>query len=436
MKADILIKNAGIITLDGEAEREIKAGHIAVKGGKILAVGSGPWAGDATRVIDGRGKIVMPGLINAHMHVPMSLLRGYADDYDLQTWLNEYIFPIEAKMDRRAVAAGARLGIAEMIASGTTSFSDMYSECDVIAECVYESGIKANLSRGHLFFGERFDFENDPVSEEMRGLVRDWHMKDAGRIKVEASVHAEYTSSPALWEVLADYAFQNSLGVHLHLSETLFEHEECLKKYAKTPAELFYEAGLFKNRVNAAHCVWISDGDMDILSAVGASVAHNPVSNLKLGSGIARVPLMLQKGVKVALGTDGVSSNDSADLFEEIKLAAILHKGNTLDPKAVTALDALGLACSGGAAAQGRADECGMLKPGMDADLIMIDASRPGLMPCHSLVSAVVYSARGSDVCLNMVRGRILYENGEFTTIDIEKTASEVEDYAMPLLFG
>lgn len=433
-KADFLFKNATILTVDGADC--IKNGYLSVSDGKITALGEALPDIDAVRIIDASDKLLMPGLVNAHMHVPMTLLRGYADDYDLKTWLNDFIFPVESKLDARCVRAGALIGIAEMISSGTTSFSDMYYFCDDIAEAVAVSGIKANISRGQTFFGEKFDFDSDIASREMREYSRRWNKYDNGRIKFEAAIHAEYTSVPELWEALAAYSKENGIGIQLHLSETRSEHEECVRKFGITPASLFERSGVFDSRVTAAHCVWVDDSDIKILAAHGASVVHNPVSNLKLGSGIAPVLRFVERGVNVALGTDGVSSNNSADMFETLKLAAILHKGVNLDPGIITADMALGMATIGGATAQGRGDECGQLKAGMDADIIMLDLNRPGLIPCHNPVSTVVYSARGSDVCMTMVRGRILYENGEYMTIDTEKVRHETENYAIPHLFG
>jgi len=432
-KADILFKNAAIIIDGGNF---IKNGCLAVAGGKIAGVGEKLPEIEAERVVDASDKLLMPGLINAHMHVPMTLLRGYADDYDLQTWLNDYIFPAEARLDARCVRAGALMGIAEMLASGTTSFSDMYYFCNDIAECVEESGIKANLSRGQTFFGGNFDFDMDEASREMRDCVGRWNGFDSGRIRFEASIHAEYTSAPPLWKALAAYAKEAGIGINLHLSETRREHEDCIRKYGMTPAALFERAGVFGSRVTAAHCVWVSDEDVKILASHGASVAHNPVSNLKLGSGVANIAGFAKEGVNVALGTDGVSSNNSADMFETLKLAAILHKGINLDPGLMTAGMALGMATVGGAKAQGREEECGRLIPGMDADIIMLDLDRPGLMPCHNPVSAAVYSAKGSDVCMTMVRGKILCENGEQKTIDLEKVKYELKNYALPHIFG
>ena len=230
------------------------------------------------------------------------------------------------------------------------------------------------------------------------------------------------------------FAAGNDLRFHIHLSETEFEHNECVKKYGKTPTEILNENGVFSRKTTAAHCCWITENDMDILAAHGATAAHCPVSNLKLSSGIAPVMKMRERGLNVALGTDGVCSNNSHDMFEEIKTAALLQKYLTGDPSALPAYEAIKLATVNGALGQGRENETGKIVPGFDADLIMLDLDAPHLFPLNDPVAAVAYAVRGSDVCMTMVQGRILYENGEYKTIDIEKTRYEVENYVLPRL--
>ena len=224
--------------------------------------------------------------------------------------------------------------------------------------------------------------------------------------------------------------------MQVHLSETRREHEECIAKYGKTPARLFCDAGVFDAKTLAAHCVWVTDEDLDIFSEKGVSVAHNPMSNLKLASGVARVPELLRRGINVGLGTDGVASNNNADLFEELKLTAVLHKGISGDPRAITAAQALRCATYGGAVAQGREGECGVIALGMDADFILVDFEAPHLTPCHNPISNLVYAARGSDVCMTVVRGTVLYENGEFTTLDAERILHDFKTHGFDPLFS
>jgi 5-methylthioadenosine/S-adenosylhomocysteine deaminase len=322
-----------------------------------------------------------------------------------------------------------------MAASGTTSFSDMYMFCDVIAERAIKAGMKLNLGRGVSFFGDSFDFDTYHSTAESKSLLKRWHGFDDGRIRLDACVHGEYTSTPEVWRGIADFAKANKLGIHLHLSETKREHEECVQRRGMTPTEAFLDAGIFDSPVTAAHCVWLDPGDIDILARYGATAVHCPISNMKLGSGIAPVPELLAAGVTVALGTDGVSSNNSHDMFEEIKATALIHKAARLDPSLISARTALEMATVAGAKAQGRENECGRIRVGFDADLALLDFSKPQLSPCHDPLSNLVYSARGSDIILTMVRGRVIYNNGEYLTIDAERAVAEL-DYVMKKVFG
>jgi 5-methylthioadenosine/S-adenosylhomocysteine deaminase len=270
-------------------------------------------------------------------------------------------------------------------------------------------------------------FDTDGVTGQNREVLERFHQADNGRVKLDVSIHEEYTSFPGLWQDFSAYAAENGLNMHIHLSETRAEHENCIAKYGKTPAAILAENGVFDTRTTAAHCVWLSDEDMDLLREKQVTVAHNPVSNLKLASGIAPVTKMQEKGVRVALGTDGVCSNNNHDLFEEIKLAALLQKGTTGDPRVIPAYDALYMATRAGAFAQGRENQIGQLKAGFDASLILVDTHKPGLYPVHNPVSTLAYSARGGDVYLTMIRGRVLYENGTYTTLDAEAIREKME---------
>ena len=430
----VLLKNLTAVTMD-EQNPLVENCYILVENGKIAALGTQLPAGDFDRIIDGSGKIAMPGLINTHTHLPMTLLRGYADDYALQDWLHNHIFPAEATLDALSVELGTTLGLAEAIRFGTTSVSEMYFKLPAIAQACYDSGIKANLSNGALCFDrENYSFARAGETAEMEEMLAHWHMKDDGRIKLDVGIHAEYTSFPSLWQANAEYALEKGLNLQIHVSETQREHLECLERYGKTPVQVLEEYGVLGPRVTAAHCVWITPEDMVILAKHGATVAHNPVSNLKLASGIAPVGQMLAAGINVALGTDGVASNNSHDLFEEIKLCALLQKGTSGDPSLLPAGQALYCATRAGALAQGRHQECGQLKCGMDADLILVDATGPALEPVHSPISALCYSATGREVSLTMVRGKILYENGQFTTIDYPRVLAQAKEYALPRL--
>ena len=421
---DILFKNATVITMD-DSRPVLENAFVGITGRKIEYVGTVKPETEATREIAAHGKVIMPGFINTHTHVPMTLFRGLSDDCELDVWLREHIWPAEDKLTADSVRAGTELAVAEMIASGTTSFSDSYFFVDAIADVALSSGIKANLSRSIVGDGEKFD--EMPSVSEARELFSCIHMADGGRLRADASIHAEYTSETKCRMRVAEMAMENGQILQIHTSESQSEHENCIKKYGKTPTEQFFAEGLFEGtRPLLAPCCYITENDMKIIKGAGGSVAHCPVSNLKLASGVAPVSAMLGKGVNVGLATDGVASNNSTDMFEELKLCAILHKGIMKNPTAVDAYTALRMATVNGAVAQGR-DDCGIIKEGYDADIIMLDFDRPHLTPCHNVVSNIVYAARGSDVVMTMVAGKILYDNGVFTTVDIERAKAAVK---------
>ncbi len=423
---DLLLKNLTIVTMDDE-NTVIKNGCIGVKDGKIAWLGADLPREEAAQVKDCAGKIAMPGLVNTHAHAAMSLMRGYADDYVLQEWLNDHVFPIEGKLTAEDVYLGTQLTMAEMLATGTIALTDMYMHLPHMAQAVADAGLYGNFSNGAMCFHEAgYDFHADGVTQQNREVLERFHGMDDGRLKLDVSIHAEYTSFPKLWQDFSAYAKENGLNMHVHLSETKLEHDNCVQKYGKTPAAVLAENGVFDVRATAAHCVWITEEDMDILAAKGVTAAHNPVSNLKLASGVAPVCKMLEKGVNVSLGTDGVCSNNNHDLFEEIKLAAILQKGMSGDPRVIPAPQALRMATRAGAFAQGRENQIGQLKTGFDASLILLDAQKPGLFPVHDPISTLAYSARGGDVSMTMIRGKVLYENGIFTTLDMERLRAKL----------
>ncbi|GHU60254.1 N-ethylammeline chlorohydrolase [Clostridia bacterium] len=391
---------------------------IGVSKGRIAYIGERLKETGTAYVIYRPRCVAMPGLVNAHTHLPMTLMRGIADDCELDRWLTEHIYPAEDKLTEESVTAGTLLALAEAIASGTTSVSDMYFFCEQIAAACAEVGINANLSRAVVDFDGSFGPDSKSYIET-RELADKWHGFDNGRILVDASIHGEYTSGPEAWRLTAEFAAERKLGMHIHLSETWKEHSECIANRGFTPAKILDRYGVFNGRTSAAHCVWVSDLDIELLAAKGVSAVHNPVSNAKLASGLARVPDMLYAGVNVALGTDGAASNNNLDMFEEIKAAAIMHKNAARDPTVLPAKSALRMATHAGAVSQGRGENTGRLEEGRYADIILLDFDRPHLMPRLNTVSNIVYAARGSDVVLNMVRGRILYKDGEYKTIDV-----------------
>ena len=374
----ILFSDVTVVPMDG-APQVLEHAYVAVEGTKIASVGTEPPEGTFDRVVDGAGKVLLPGFVNAHTHLPMTLMRGYGGGCDLHTWLNQYIFPAEARLDSRAVAAGAGLGLAEMIASGVTTIADMYGHTDAVAQEVAASGISANLCCGGVQFTDTFDPATHHDCVVQRELTEKWHGYNDGQILVDASIHGEYTSHHPLWQWMADYAREHGLGMHVHISETRTEHDECLARHGKTPIQVLNDYGVWDVRAIAAHCVWTTEDDWAGMAEKGVACVHNPVSNLKLGSGVAWIPAMKAAGVNVALGTDGVSSNNNQDMFEEMKFAAVLHNGVTHNPLALLPQDVLAMATREGAKALGR--QTGRIAPGYVADLILVDFTRPHLTP-------------------------------------------------------
>jgi len=376
----------------------------------------------AKRVIDSTNKVLMPGLYNCHTHAAMTLFRGYANDRTLEDWLFNYIFPAEQKLTPPLVRTGTMLAIAEMISSGTIAFTDMYFFMDEVAAAAYEAGIMANVSNAVIAFDkDGYDFYKDNVHSQTISTIENYHNKNDGRIKAEASIHGVYTSYAPAWKQVTDFAAKHSLGLHIHLSETATEHNNCISTYNMTPAQVFSKHGLFDLPCVAAHGVWITDDDIKILAESGVTIAHNPLSNLKLASGLAPVTKMHKGGVNVALGTDGMASNNTHDLFEEIKMTSLLQKYAANDPTAAPAMSVLEMATVNGAKSQGRSHESGMLKKGYDADMLMIDFNNPRQTACYNPALNLAYSTNGRDVEMTLCRGQVLYEKGEYKTIDIEK---------------
>lgn len=431
----ILLHHCRALLMD-EAATVLDDAFVVVEGETIASVTPTRPAGAFTQEIDCGGNVLMPGLVNAHTHIPMTLMRGYGGGCDLHTWLNDWIFPAEAKLDGRAVRAGADLALAELIAGGVTTIADMYMHTPAIAQAVLAAGISANLSCGGVYFGAPGDFSpaTCPDCDHQRQLTEEFHGAGNGQILVDASIHGEYTSNVPLWQWMADYAQRKGLGMHVHVSETQSEHEGSLTRWGLTPFRILDRYGVWDTRAIAAHCVWTTEDDWAGMAEKGVACVHNPVSNLKLGSGVAWIPAMKAAGVPVALGTDGVSSNNNQDMFEEMKFAAVLHNGVTHNPLALLPRDVLAMATREGAKALGR--QTGRIAPGYTADLILVDFTRPHLTPCHSVMDNLVYAAHGSDVVMNMARGKIIYKDGTFLTLDLEKIQAEVKSYALPRLFG
>jgi len=420
----VLFKNIGII----DENFNFRPGcFVGIKDERIAYIGDCAPDADYGESYDGVGKLLIPGLYNAHSHNAMTLMRGYAENEVLDVWLNKHIFPFEARLDNEAVYNGAMLAAAEMLRFGVVGCTDMYFDAEANARAVLESGIKMNMALPMTCFDDS-ELKELPIYRQIMQVVPKYNGAGGGRLKTDLSIHAEYTSTEKTVGQMAALAKELGLNMHLHLSETRAEHEECkARRGGRSPAKYFLDNGAFDVPATAAHCVWVEEEDMEILLEKGVTVASCPVSNLKLASGFCPAPRMLEKGINYALGTDGVASNNNLNLFEEMKLAAILFKGSTGDPTAVSARQALYACTRAGALSQGRQD-CGLIKEGFRADLAVLEVQgRPYMHPCHDMLHNLVYSAQGSDVCLTMADGRVLYRDGVYTTIDIERVIANAE---------
>lgn len=411
---------ANIDLLD-ENFSHLKNYYVATQGRKIAYIGKERPQGDFGSVYDGTGKLLMTGFYNSHSHSSMTLMRGYGENMVLSDWLNTKIFPFEAKMDPDAIYNGCMLAAAEMLRFGIVSTTDMYYDIEATSRAVLESGIKMNFSLGMTCFNSN-GIAQQPLFQEFSQWLNHWKNREEDRFRLDASLHAEYTTTPRFVEEMAAFAKEKGLNMHVHLSETKAEHEQCKQRHEnRSPARYFLDSGVFDVPTTAAHCIWLDEEDFDIFKEKNVTAVCCPISNLKLASGFSRPMDMLKRGIRVALGTDGVASNNNLNFWEELKLFSILYKGVSGDPTAITPAEALTAATVAGAQAQGRGD-CGVLKVGSCADLIVLDLQdRPWLEPCHSLLNNLVYAAVGTEVCLTMVDGQVLYRDGCYTTIDIEK---------------
>ncbi len=372
----------------------------------------------------GKGRLLMSGFFNSHAHTPMTLMRGYGENLTLHDWLNKKIFPFENLLTGDDVYYSTLLGIAESLRFGIVSTTDMYYFCNRMAEAFLLSGAKANIGRGITCFTDE-DLEDLTAFKESKDLYQKYNGSGDGRIKIDMSLHAEYTSTRKIVAQLAEYTKEIGAGMHVHVSETRKEQEDCKKKNdGKTPVEYFNDLALLDSKTTAAHCVYIEGNDYDILKEKGVTVASNPISNLKLASGVCNVPKLLDKGINVAIGTDSVASNNSLNFIEEMKFFGLIHKERYQDPCLITPKETLFAATRAGALGQGRHDT-GLLAEGFKADLIVLDLRGPHMHPIHDCINNIVYSSSGSDVLLTMVDGKVVYKEGEFPTIDLEKVRNK-----------
>ena len=425
----MLFKN---ITILDDTFRIRENQYVQIMRDRIAYIGEEMPTVQEEEVLDGTNKLMIPGMVNTHTHVPMTLLRGYGENLPLDRWLNERIFPYEHCLDADSVYAASLLGIAEMLRFGVTSFTEMYDHCGEIARAVFESGICANISRGVLCFDDS-ELSELQSFRESKELYDTWHNAGDGRIKADMCIHGEYTSTPKVVSAMAEYAHSLGCHMHIHLAETKKEFEECIERHGVTPTEYMEQMGVFKNPTTAAHCVYLTDEDIAILAQNRVTAAHCPLSNLKLGSGVARISDMQKQGVNIALGTDGCASNNNLNLLEEVKLTSVLHKGITGDAAICTPTEVMRFATENGAISQGRTDT-GCLKVGNKADFAVLSCDGIYWYPSHDKLNDLVYAAQGTDVVMTVVNGKILYRNGEFYTIDIEKAKAEVKQHNKQIL--
>jgi 5-methylthioadenosine/S-adenosylhomocysteine deaminase len=411
----LLIRGATIVTVDA-ANTVLADADLAIAGDRIVGIGSAPDGFVPDRVLDGRNRIVLPGLINTHTHLSMTLMRNYADDLAFWPWLLERIKPLEDHLQPDDVRIGARLGIAELIRGGTTCFHDMYFHLEHVADEVASAGVRARLC-GALFDNSG---QGEALLRAAVDLHAQWHGKAEGRVSVGLAPHSAYLCSPGyLREIFAE-AERLDCGLHVHVAETEREVSESRQRYGVTPVQQLAELGCFRAPTVAAHGIYVDATDRRLLREGRVSVAHNPGSNLKLANGIAPVQELLDDGVNVSLGTDGAASNNNLNLFEEMHLAALLQKWLRRDAEALPAREVLRMATIRGAEALGVAAEIGSLEVGKKADLIMLDAAQPHLAPRHDPVALLVYSAQAADVCTVLVDGKILMQDRVLETLDEE----------------
>ncbi len=436
-KDSLLIRGATIVTMNGDHDI-IESGELLIEKGRITSVGNSTdppvgWrASKADRVMDVPGRVVMPGLVNAHNHAAMSLFRGYADDLPLMTWLKERIWPAEARLTPEDVYWGTALAIVEMARGGTTTFADMYFFMDEVAQVVRKTGVRAVLSRG-LVAGP----ELEEGLAQTRKLAAEWHKGAGGRIRVAVGPHAPYTCPPEVIKQAVALANELELGVHIHIAETRDEIAQISERYGATPVQYLCRSGLFDApRVTAAHCVHLTDEDINIIADRRTGVASCPGSNLKLAAGIAPLAKLLAAGVDVGLGTDGPASAGGLDMWEQMRLAANLQKAVTGEADAVTARAALEMGTRGGARALGLDGHIGAIIPGMAADVIIVDMERAHLYPPHDVVSALVYAGRPDDVETVIVAGEPVMAERVMLNLDEREVLAKSAERARRLVQG
>lgn len=417
--ADLIIKNGTLLTMDFK-NSILENGFLAIRGDRISHMGTGDMPSiKATKIIDAKGGLVLPGLVNGHTHAAMTLFRGLADDLPLMQWLENYIFPAERNMDAEFVYTGTLLALAEMILSGTTTFCDMYLFEEEVAKAAKKAGVRCLV--GEVLY----DFPSPNYGSVGKGLeyteslIQKW--RDDPIVSIAVEPHSLFTCSPELLMAANELALKHRVPLIIHVAETLNEVSEIKGKYAKTPIEHLDSLGLLGAHLIADHCVHLGPSDIKKMAEHGVKVVHNPESNMKLASGIAPVPELIKQGVTVGLGTDGCASNNNLDLFSEMDTAAKLHKVHAMDPTVVDAVTVLRMATIQGARALGLQDIIGSLEIGKKADVIVIDTHKPHLTPMYNAVSHLVYAASGNDVTHSVINGKLVMEDRKLLTLDLDE---------------
>ncbi len=423
----ILIKNASIIPQN--EKRQTVKNDIYIEDDKISQIAPSIKV-EAEYVIDGEKKLVLPGLINTHTHLPMTLMRGYGDELSLEKWLNECIWPIEARLDKKFVGAGAKLSLLEMISTGTTCFVDMYFFEDLLATVAKKVGMRGYMGFAIIDF-DTPEMPKERLLSECEKFCRKWINDDL--ITPVVAPHSTYSCSPEKFQKASEMAQNYGVLLHTHCSETRKEVYDVKKRYGMRPVEHLKKLGVLNENTLLAHCGWITKGEIKEIATTGARVSYNPVSNMKLATGgYAPIPELLQAGVLVGLGTDGAASNNSLDMFESMKFATLLQKQHRWNPSIMSAQTVLDMATIGGANCLGI--NVGSIEEGRKADLIMIDLDKPNMIPRHNLVSNLVYSVKGCDVSTTIVNGKLLMLEREFLTLDYEKVLEDAEEAARELV--
>ncbi|UCD13858.1 MAG: amidohydrolase [Thermoplasmatales archaeon] len=425
----ILIKKAIILTQN--KKREQLHGDIYIEDQDIIQVSKRPISTEADYKIDGNKKLILPGLINTHTHIPMTLLRGYSDDIILQEWLEQRVWPVEAQIDSKSVEIGTKLGLLEMISSGTTTFMDMYFFEDTIGKTAEKAEMRSFIGFAFIDFGTP-EYNPEKLVPECERFVKRW--KDHEIVKPVIAPHGVYTCGPENLQKSLEIANKHDALLHIHCSETREEVYNVQKKYKLRPVGVLKKYGLLCDKMVLAHCGWITKNEIGDIKNGGAKVSHCPVSNMKIATGgYAPIPEMLEANAIVSLGTDGAASNNTLDMFDTMKFCALVHKQHRWDPSILPAQTVLDFATIDGSRALGIGKKVGSIEEGKKADVIMIDLNKPHLTPQHDYVSHLVYAARGGDVCTTITNGKVLMLENKFLTLNYNKIIDNAEKCAKGL---